>query len=131
MTVKSGGFILVCHQPKPMQILAFITAFLGGGLIFLAIKQSVFRLVAGIGSLVLAILIYSIANSLVFINSFGVMGLILWLALNVVVLMAFIYELKVKTLLHRLISVICLGSVSFLNLIFALLFVRAAGLGVV
>ena len=118
-------------QSKSMQIVAYISTFLGGLLIFLAIKQSFSRLVAGISSLLLATLIYGVANSLAFIDSLGFMGLLLWFALNATVLISFVYELKVKTNIHRLTSMICLGAVTFLNVIFALFFIRIAGLGVV
>lgn len=127
----NGNSISEFPQPRSMQITAYISALLGGLLIFLAIKQSFFRLVAGISSLLLAILIYGVANTLAFIDSLGVIALLLWLALNLMVLISFIYELKAKTHLNRLTSMICLGSVTFLNLIFALFFIRISGLGVV
>ncbi len=114
-----------------MHFLAVVAAASGLLLVFLSRETLRFRLVSGWSSLFSAAYIYGMAESLNFVESLGMFGFSLWLGSLLLLAGSLIGEVS-TTGEHKKSAAIASISVSLIsNAVFAFLFARAAGLGIV
>ncbi len=114
-----------------MHFLVVCTAVPGLVLIFLAAKTRGFRLVAGVSSLFSSAYMYGINEPSPFIDSLGMLGFVCWLGSLLGLLMSLVVELTIKDASMKPLTISCLVASSASNAVFAFMFARAAGLGIV
>jgi hypothetical protein len=100
-------------------------------LIFLSGESNRFRLVSGLSTLFSAAYIYGMAESLKFVESLGMFGFSLWLGSLLLLAGSLIGEFSIKGGRTKAPAIASITVSLVSNAVFAFLFARAAGLGIV
>lgn len=114
-----------------MHFLVVGAAVPGLALLFLSEKSSGFRRMGGVSSLFSAAYIYGMTGALRFIESLGMLGFSLWLGSLVLLGASLAGELSIKGARMKAPAIACIIISAVSNAVFAFLFARAAGLGIV